>query len=105
MRTRIPAIRPWAIAAAVWCSCWTAPSQEIERSRSYVAALESISAEDLQRHVDYLADDALEGREPGTRGGRLAGDYLRAQLEKMSVRGAGVDGGFVQPFPDGHRKY
>jgi hypothetical protein len=103
MRASRRAIRPVAVFAAIVCSSWSVSSSAIEKSRSYVAAVESIRAEDLQRHVAYLADDALEGREPGTPGGRLAGDYLRAQLENLSVRGAGHDGGFVQPFAAKHR--
>ncbi len=54
-------------------------------------------------HVDYLADDSLEGREPGTRGGLLAGDYLRDQLEALGLSAAGPDGGFFQPFEAGRR--
>jgi membrane-associated protease RseP (regulator of RpoE activity) len=63
--------------------------------------MESISSEQLRGYVDYLADDALEGREAGSRGSREAGQYLAARLEQFGVGGAGVDGGYFQPFePD-----
>lgn len=84
------------------CACPVAV-QAVERSASYLAALESITADDLQRHVDYLADDRLEGREAGTRGGRAAGHYLVQQLEELQLPGAGVDGGFFQPFAGNFR--
>jgi hypothetical protein len=65
--------------------------------------LESINADELRRHVEYLAGDALEGREAGRRGGRRAGDYLQKRLAAMKLRGAGVDGGFLQPFASSFR--
>jgi len=67
------------------------------------AALNSITASDLQTHVDYLADDVFEGREAGSRGGRAAGVYLTQQLEKRNLRGMGDDGGYFQPFGKGFR--
>ncbi len=98
MRTYHLAMRLSALVSALSFSCWATFCHAEKRTSSYRAALESISAQQLQQHVAYLADDALEGREPGTSGGRQAGDYLRRQLEQLTIRGAGVDGGFVQPF-------
>ena len=98
MRTHDLTMRLSALVPALLFSCWAAFSQATERTSSYFAALESISAQELQDHVDYLSDDALEGREPGTKGSRQAGDYLAARLEELQIRGAGVDGGFIQPF-------
>ena len=37
-------------------------------------------------HVEFLASDALEGREAGSPGERLAADYLAAQLSRMGAR-------------------
>jgi len=74
-----------------------------DRSSSYLAALESIRRTDLGGHVDYLASDSLQGREAGKRGGRAAGDYVARRLADLSLRGAGVDGGFFQPFGYNYR--
>jgi hypothetical protein len=65
------------------------------------AALDSVTASELQRHVDVLADDTFEGRQAGTRGGRAAAGYIVEQLRKFGLRGAGPDGGFVQSFGEG----
>ena len=67
------------------------------------AALESITAGELQRHVNVLADDAFEGRGAGSRGGRAAGVYLGQQFRRLGLRGAGDDGGYYQPFGAGYR--
>ena len=66
------------------------------------AAVGSIRAADLKRHVDALADDTFEGRAAGTRGGRAAGNYLVTELKKSGLRPAG-EGGFFQSYHDEHR--
>ena len=64
----------------------------------------SVRAEDAGRHVAALADDAFEGREGGSRGGRAAGSYIVAEIERIRALGglglepAGVDGSCFQPF-------
>ena len=66
------------------------------------AAMNTITASDLQTHVDYLSDDAFEGREAGSRGGRAAGGYLVQQLEKRKLRGMGASGSYYQLFGKGY---
>ncbi|MFH1923728.1 MAG: M28 family peptidase [Planctomycetota bacterium] len=75
----------------------------MERGASFTAALESIHSEELKAHVDYLADDALEGREAGSRANREAGEYLANRFQEIGLIGAGVDGGCFQPFDPNFR--
>ena len=96
--------RPLALAAACWgCLCVLAATPAAERTSSFRAGLESIGSGELQGYVETLADDALEGREAGTRGGRAAGDYLAGLLREFGLRGAGLDGGYFQPFQPNFR--
>ncbi len=67
------------------------------------AALRSISAEQMQQFVNFLADDAFEGREAGSRGGRAACAYLAGELQKRHLQGGGIDGGLYQDFGAGSR--
>jgi hypothetical protein len=67
------------------------------------AAMASITADDAQTFVNTLADDALEGRETGTRGGRAAGAYLGQQFQRLKLRGGAADGGYYQPFGSNSR--
>lgn len=76
-----------ALAAAV------APAAD-----NLAAATESIRADDASRHVHALADDAFEGREGGSRGGRAAGAYIVAALERLPLEPAGDQGTFFQNF-------
>lgn len=51
----------------------------------------------LRAHIKFLADDLLEGRGTGARGGELAAKYIAAQFEAMGLSGAGANGSFFQP--------
>src|SRR6476661_7731703 len=51
----------------------------------------------LKAHIKFLADDLLEGRGTGARGGELAAKYIAAQLEAVGAKGAGENGSFFQP--------
>ena len=88
-RCRLPTITWLTFAALLAGVLVTGAVGGAERSSAYTAALDSIHAEELAAHVNYLASDALEGRGAGTRGGRAAGDYLAKQYAKLHLRGAG----------------
>jgi len=85
-------------AVLVWTCCCESVAPAAERTSSYLAALESIRVDDLRQHVNYLARDEFQGREAGQRGGRAAGDYLAGRFRDLGLAGAGIDGGFLQPF-------
>ena len=51
----------------------------------------------LKAHIKFLADDLLEGRGTGARGGEIAAKYIAAQLEAIGAKGAGENGSFFQP--------
>ncbi len=61
------------------------------------SSLPTPSAKAMDAHLRYLADDLLEGRGPGTRGGMLATKYIAAQFEAMGLEPAGPDKSFFQP--------
>jgi hypothetical protein len=48
-------------------------------------ATPAFSAESLLEHARRLADGALEGREAGTEGERLAAEYIAAELEEAGI--------------------
>ncbi|HSB52849.1 MAG TPA: hypothetical protein VLD58_00760, partial [Gemmatimonadales bacterium] len=50
-------------------------------------------------HLQFLADDALEGRAPGTRGGELAAKYIAAQFQRLGLEPAGDSGSFFHRVP------
>jgi Zn-dependent M28 family amino/carboxypeptidase len=61
--------------------------------------LDEIRGPQIAAHLQFLADDLLEGRAPATRGGQLAARYLAAQLALLGYEPAGVDGTYFQDVP------
>src|SRR5262245_43676207 len=57
----------------------------------------TISEATLKAHIKFLADDLLEGRGTGARGGELAAKYIAAEMEQLGLKGAAADGSFFQP--------
>lgn len=51
----------------------------------------------LQQHVQYLADDKLQGRRTGTQGEKLAAEYISNEFKKAGLAPKGTDG-FYQSF-------
>lgn len=60
-------------------------------------ALASIRPEHLRAHIGFLADDMLEGRAPGSRGGDLAARYIATRFQRMGLAPAGSD--YLHPVP------
>jgi C-terminal processing protease CtpA/Prc len=66
---------------------------------SFNSAVETIQKRDLLHHCQFLASNALEGRETGTHGGEAAGAYIVDILRRdKRVAPAGAEGDYYQPF-------
>lgn len=59
---------------------------------------DAIDLEDLQRHVERLASEAMGGRQTGSRGEKLATEYVAAYFERFGLEPAGDDGSYFQEF-------
>src|SRR6516165_1179246 len=59
-------------------------------------AMNSIDAEKIRATVKYLADDALEGRGTGQRGGDQAADWIAARFKSYGLLPAGDHGTYFQ---------
>lgn len=56
-----------------------------------------ISVSDLKEYLSILASDAMEGRETGKRGQKMAAAFIRAHYEDLGLAGP-VAGGYYQPI-------
>jgi len=72
------------------------PAADLRLPVNVAAAMRSIDAERIRAHVRFLADDLLEGRGTGARGGDIAAKYIAAQFALDGLRPAGDDGGYMQ---------
>ena len=53
----------------------------------------------LQAHIDFLANDLMRGRQPGSDGYNIAANYVSSQFRQMGLLPAGNDGGYFQQVP------
>jgi aminopeptidase YwaD len=66
-------------------------SQKLKKADKVIIA-------NLQLHVEYLADDKLEGRRAGTNGEKLAMEYIAGQFEKAGILPKGDNNSWYQAF-------
>ncbi len=82
------------VFAGIFCAL-TAYAQEGTIIQKYGM---QISPSNLQENLSILASDALEGRETGSRGQKMAAAFIRSHFEEIGLAGP-VDGGYFQQVP------
>lgn len=70
-----------------------------QASGSAKRVAEAVRPNVLRAHLGFLADDALEGRRPGTRGGDIAAKYIGAQFQRLGLEPAGDSGTYYHRVP------
>jgi len=60
-------------------------AQKTAEKNAVNKGLESISKHGVEAHLSFLADDLLEGREAGKRGGRIASKYIKTVLLEAGI--------------------
>ncbi|MGI9089457.1 MAG: M28 family peptidase [Chthoniobacterales bacterium] len=63
------------------------------------AALASINAADLLKHIKVLASDEYEGRAPGSKGEELSVKYISDQFKALGLQPGNPNGTYVQEVP------
>ena len=97
MKYRLAAFAIGAAAALSWGAQAAAnAAQELGLPADAAAAMQGIDAQRIRAHVRFLADDLLEGRGTGTRGGDIAANYIAAQFALYGLKPAGDDGSYLQ---------
>ena len=72
------------------------PGPQLGLPAGVSSSMQKIDARRIAEHVRFLADDLLEGRGPGTRGGDIAAKYIAAQFALEGLKPAGDNGGYLQ---------
>ncbi len=85
--------RAATLAAFSMAICACASTDPAER------ATEEISAAAIRAHVEFLADDLLEGRGTGSRGYDLAAHYMAAQFRSFGLEPGGPADSYFQTVP------
>lgn len=61
---------------------------------STITKAQSVSTENLRKHIYYLADDKLKGRAPGTAGEKKAANYVVKYFQEYGIEPKGSKGYF-----------
>src|SRR5258705_5152160 len=91
-------MRHYLVIALACSMLATATAQQTGVSLATRVA-QSIDSNAYRSHLEFLADDALEGRAPGTRGGSLAAKYIAAQFQRLGLEPAGDSGSYFHRVP------
>jgi Zn-dependent M28 family amino/carboxypeptidase len=100
-----PGMKPRSfLPAAMSClivfapASWAAPdpAAQLKFAPDAAAAMQGIDSQRIRAHVQFLADDLLEGRGTGTRGGDIAAHYIAAQFALDGLKPAGDNGTYLQ---------
>ena len=62
------------------------------------ALLDQIDPHNIKAHVDFLADDALGGRIPGSVGSLTAQDYIVQEMAAIGLQPLGLDQSYVYTY-------
>ena len=57
-----------------------------------------VEAEFMREIIKEISDDRYEGRGPGTRGDKMARDYLIQRMQEIGIEPGAADGSWEQPF-------
>lgn len=85
----------FSLASIVYCQ----DSAQIPTAQQQAAAKANITDQAIRADIQFLADDLLEGRGPGTRGDELAQKYIVSQYQHMGLQPAAADGTWLQHVP------
>lgn len=70
-----------------------------QKSHSFYSAFTAINSQSIKEHLQVLADDSLEGRSVGTKGGKLAAQYISDQFSKFKLKEIPSENSFYQNIP------
>ncbi|MEP1096786.1 MAG: M28 family peptidase [Cyclobacteriaceae bacterium] len=69
----------------------------LAQDKQAVKYAKTIKSEDLKEHLTILASDEYEGRETGTKGQKMAAEYIANQFKNLGLEGP-VEGSYLQKF-------
>jgi Zn-dependent M28 family amino/carboxypeptidase len=92
-----PAVLVFGLCTGLWSTPQAAEAApQLGLPADVMASMQGIDPHRIAEHVRFLADDLLEGRGPGTRGGDIAANYIAAQFALYGLKPAGDNGSYLQ---------
>jgi len=103
-KNRTPHFTAWLtmtrpIFTAVLAASLLLPAPTLAQTSAATRLARAASAQVFQAHLEFLANDLLEGRAPATRGGDLAALYIATQFRRLGLEPAGDSGSYFHQVP------
>jgi Peptidase family M28 len=92
-------MRTSVIAALLAAPVLTISGQAQPLSPAVRRGLETITAADVKRRVQIIADDSMGGRDTPSRGLEATARYIASEFRQFGLTPAGDSGGFIQRYP------
>lgn len=90
----------WLTAApAASLRAQSAKLPDLPLKRTPTPTTAEITARDVMTRTYIIADDSMEGRDTGRRGGLKSATYIAAELKRLGLEPAGDNGTFFQAIP------
>ncbi len=71
---------------------------KVKKDKTAIEYANTITSDELKKHLYVIASDEYEGRETGRKGQRMTAEYLKNELVKYGVK-PGNNGSYFQKFP------
>jgi hypothetical protein len=72
---------------------------ELARTHAPRPTTADITVEDVKTRTYIIADDSMEGRDTGRRGGLRSAQYIAGELKRLGLEPAGNNGTYLQQIP------
>jgi hypothetical protein len=69
------------------------------QAQAVSSAAATITPQDVQKHIDFLASDELRGRDTPSPGLEKAAEYVVQEFKRLGLKPAGDSGTFIQRWP------
>jgi hypothetical protein len=99
MIKRLTLVLVCCLHGAAWAIDADVPGETVPEATPLEMALATITRENLEAHLQYLASDELRGRMSGEPGYDAAAEYVAQQFEALGVEAAGNFDGWFQEVP------
>src|SRR6476619_3517726 len=92
-------LRLLMLVAAASTTAAAQSSKELPRKHTPEPTTAEITVRDVMTRTYIIADDSMEGRDTGRRGGLRSATYIANELKRLGIEPAGDNGTYFQAIP------
>jgi len=85
-----------ALFLALLIGCGPKETDQTSAGAEQVKQVEQVDAERIRAHVEFLADDTLQGRDTGSDGYQIAANYVKSNFKQLGLTPQGDHGSYEQ---------